>query len=137
MLLESLFHGGNGNLLAVAVPVHDAVKAHADVREHVTAQRNVCVQGAGGADTEDIQRLVHGLDLARGEVHVGQGIQLGHDDVDVVRADTVRQRGDTLSVALAGDGNEFAGFVAEFDVCKIFADHVHAGRVSHHDDIVG
>ena len=104
--------------------------------QHVAAQRNVCVQGAGSADAQDVQGLVHGLDFAGLEVHVGQGVQLGHDDVDIVRADAMGQRGDALAVALAGDGNEFTGFVTEFYVCEVFSDHVHAGRIADHDDVI-
>ena len=95
------------------------------------------MQGAGGDDAEDVEGLVHGLYLAGFEVHIGQGVELGHHDVDIVRADAVGQRRDALSVAFAGNGYEFTGFVAEFDICQVFSDHVHAGRVSHHDDVVG
>ena len=136
MLLEPLFHGRNGNLFPVAVPVHDAVEAHAHVREDITAQRNVCVQGAGSADAQDVQRLVLRLHFPGGEVYVGQGVQLRHDDVDVVRADAVGQHGDALAVVAAGYRNEFAGGVAEFHVLQVFGNHVHAAGVSHHDNIV-
>ena len=137
MLFEGFFYGGDGNLFTVAVPVHHTVKAHADVRKDVAAQGNVGMQGAGGADPEDIQAAVHGLHLAGFKVHVGQGVQLRHHDVDIVRADAVGQRRDAFSVVFAGDGDKLTGGVAALDVGEEIGQHVHAAGVSHHDDVVG
>ena len=107
------------------------------MREDVGAEGNVRVQGAGGADTQDVQGLVHGLDLAGGEIDVGEGVQLGHHDVDVVGADAMGKEGDALAVPPAGDGDELAGGVPEFDVFQHFGDHVDPAGVAHEDDVVG
>ncbi len=94
------------------------------------------MQGARGADAEDVQGPVHGLDLPGGEIDVGQGVQFGHDDIDVVGADAVGQYGDTLAVAFARHGYEFTGGVAEFQLVQQVRDHVHAARVAYKDHIV-
>jgi hypothetical protein len=108
VLLEGFFDFGDGHVPAVRVPVHHAVKAHGIVGEDIGAERNVRVQGAGGADAEDVQGPVHGLHLTGGKVDVRQGVQFGHDNVDVVGADAMRQDGDALAHPLSGDGDEFA-----------------------------
>ena len=77
-----------------------------------------------------------GFRLARGKVHIGEGIQFRHDDVDVVGSDAGREHGDPLSVVFSGGRNEFPGLPGEFDVGKIFRDHCHSARVSHQDDDV-
>ena len=105
--------------------------------EDIGAERNVRVQGAGGADAEDVQGLVHGLHLAGGEIDIRQGVEFGHDNVNIVGADAMRQDGDAFPVPLSGDGNEFAGSVAELDLVQQVRDHVHAAGVAHEDDVVG
>ena len=116
MLFEGFLHLRNGNLFTVAIPVHDTVEAHADVGQHIAAQRNVCVQGTGSTNAQDVEGTVYWLNLARFEVHIGQGIQFRHNNVNVVRADTMGQGGNALAIVLTGYGDEFTGFVAEFDV---------------------
>ena len=137
VLFEGFLHFRDGDFFAVAVPVHDAVEAHADVCQHVAAQRDVCVQGAGGADAQDVEGAVLRLYLAGFEVHVGQGVQLCHHNVNVVRANPMGQGGDALAIVFAGYGDEFTRGVAELDVCQVFGNHVHAGRIAHHNYVIG
>ena len=137
MLFEGRLHRGDGDLLAVFVPVHHPVEAYADVGEEVTPQRNIGMERTGSADSENVQAAVDGFNLAGFEVDVGQGVQFRHHDVDIVRAYTVGQRGDALSIVFSGDGNKLARSVAAFDVGKIVGQHIHAAGISHHYDIVG
>ena len=95
------------------------------------------MEGAGGADADDIEGAVLFLDLAGGEIDIGQRIQFGHDDVDVVRSDAVGKDGDALAVLPARDGDELAGGVAELDVLQEVGDHVNPAGVADHDDVVG
>ena len=136
MLLEGLFHLGDGYLLPVAVPVHHPVKAHADVGKHVASQRNIGMQGTGSADPEDIEGAVLRLYLAGFEIHIGQGVQLCHHDVYIVGADSVGQGGDALSLVLAGNGNELTVRIAALDVREMVCQDVYTAGVSHHDHIV-
>ena len=92
------------------------------------------MQGAGGADAEDLEGPVLRLDLTGEEVHVRQGVELGHDDIDVVGADTVGEGRQALAVVAAGHRNELTGGMAEFDVAQVFRNHIDTAGVSDHDN---
>ena len=77
------------NLLAVLVPVEHAVETDGDVAQDITAQRNVGTDCAAGADAEDGQAAMSQFGEAGIEIDIGQGVELGHHDVDVVGADAV------------------------------------------------
>ena len=89
VLLESLLHLGHGHFLAVAIPVHHPVEPDRNVRQDIGTQRDIGVKGAGSADAQDLEGPVLRLYFAGGEIHVSQGVQLGHHDVDIVRSDAV------------------------------------------------
>ncbi len=119
MLFEGLLNGGDGNLLTVSVPVHDAVKAHGDVGQDVTSKRNIRVKGARGANPEDIEAAVNGIYLTGLKIHVCKGVQLSHDNVYVVRADAVGESRDALSVIFSGNGHELTGCIPALDVREV------------------
>ena len=109
MLLERLFEIQQGDAVTVVVPVEQAVASHRNVREDESPQRNLRLNGAAGAYTEDIKGLVLRLDLAGFEIHVSQGVKLRHNDVDVVGAYTGRQGGNPFAVVKACSPDKFAG----------------------------
>ena len=76
------------------------------------------------------------LYLAGGEIDIGQGVKLGHDDVDIVSTDAGGQKGDPLSVVFAGDGYELAGLMAELLVLKESGSHVHTAGIAEYNDPV-
>lgn len=87
VLLERLLHLKVGEFVTAFVPVHKAVTANGIVGEDRGAERNVGLHRAAGSDAQDGERPVFFLWLAGREVNVGERVQLGHHDVDVVGAD--------------------------------------------------
>ena len=136
MLFEGLLHLGDGYLFPVAIPVHHSVKADADVGQHIASQRNIGMESTGSADSEDIEGAVLGLHLAGLEIYIGEGVQLCHHDVYIVRADAVGHRGDALSLVFTGYGDELTVSVAAFDIRQIICQDVYPAGVSHHDHVV-
>ena len=78
-----------------------------------------------------------GLDLAGLEIDVGESIQLGHYDIDVVAADSVGKGGDTLAVVGTGSESEFAGLALDFDGVEKGFEHFHTPGISEHHHDVG
>ena len=100
------------------------------------AERNVRLYGPAGSYPQDCQCPVFLFRLACGEVHIREGVQLGHHDVDVVRSDSGRQHGDSLAVVFSGCGDELPWLVTELDVGKESGDHIDSSRVADENDDV-
>ena len=98
-----IFPGIDSTSFAAQLDLYERWKSNAYMGKDIAAKRNVCVKGAGSADTEDIQGLVHRLHLTGFEIHVCQGVKLRHHNVNIVRADTVGQRRNALSVTFSGN----------------------------------
>ncbi len=123
-------------LVAVGIEVKDAVEADSLVGNNVIAYMQVFLQGAGCADAHYVERAVLGLDGARVEVDVGQGVKLGHHDLDVVGTDAVADAHYGLALVCAADGMELARLHVIIHCVEQRAYHSDAARVAHEDDVV-
>ena len=92
----------------MGVEVEHAIEADGALGRHVGADGSEGLQAATGADADEREPPRLRLHLASSEIDVGEGVQLVEYDVDIIRADTVRQGGDALSPVGAGDGVELA-----------------------------
>ena len=137
MLLEGLLEVEERDLVAVGIPVHQAVAADGNMREDETAEGDLRLDGAAGADAQDVQRAVLGELLARLEIDVGEGIELRHHDIDVVRADAGGQDRDALPVEQPRGPDEFARSALGLDGGEIGFDHGDPAGVADEDHVVG
>ena len=119
------------------IEVHEAVQAKAVLSSDKGVYINLFLQGSAGTDTHNVERAVLRLHLHRLQVNIGQGIQFGHHNVDVVGAHTRGERGDALSAQSARVYHQLTVLVGELHRVEIFRYIRHAPRVAHHNNIVG
>lgn len=136
MLLERLLEIQEGDAVAVLIPVHQAVAAHRYVREDERPERYVRLDRTAGAYPQDVERAVLRLLLAGVEIHVGEGVELRHHYVDVVRAYACGEHGETLAFILSRDPDEFPGSTITLDRIEQRLEHRHPARVPYEYDIV-
>jgi hypothetical protein len=74
---------------------------------------------------------------ASGKVHVGQRVELGDYDVDVVGADAVADTHYRLPLVGAANGVELARRNLEGLGVEKRCHHVNSARIAHQDDSVG
>ena len=137
VLLEGLFEIEQADLVAVRVPVEHAVGADADMAAYEGAKRNLGLNCTACAYAHQGEALVLGLDLAGGEVHVGQGVELGGHDVDIVGTYSMRQGGDALAVVETRYEGEFTRLPLGLDLFEVGNEHLHAPGVAHEEHGVG
>ena len=137
VLLEGLLEVEQGYLVPAFVPVHQAVAAYGDMREDEGPERDFRLDGAAGAYPQDVESTVLGLDLAGLEIDVGEGVELGHHDVDVVGADARREHREPLSAAAAGHPHELPRGASGLDLVEQGDEHLHAAGIADEYHVVG
>ena len=105
---EGLFDLEVADIVAPLVVVEQAVEAHRRAREDHLAHADVGLNGTRGAEPHERQLPLDGLLLPRGEVHVGQCVELRDADVDVADADARREDRHAFSLIGTRHGIEFA-----------------------------
>ena len=107
------------------------------MREDERTDGQIGLQGAAGAQPKQGELPELGTYGARGQVDVGQGVQLGQHDVDVVRADAGRDDREAFAPEGAGHGVKFA--VGDFLFARVEAggDGLDASRIADQQHRVG
>ena len=136
VLLEGFFQLQVADLVAAGIVVQEAVEADALDGGDEGARGREGLKAAAGADAHAGQRTVLRILLACLVVDIGQRVQLGHHDVDIVAADAVALAGDALAAVGAGDGVELAALHLTFHRVEVCGHGVHATRVTDEDDLV-
>ena len=77
-----------------------------------------------------------GLDGARIEVDVGQGVELSHHYLDVVGTDAVGDAHQLLAAVRAGYGAELAALHGVVDGVEVGGHHVDAAGIAHQNNVV-
>lgn len=71
------------------------------------------------------------------EIDVDEGVQLGHDDVDIVGADARGENGNALALIGAGEADELTIGVLALDGVEELLNHRNTTRVANEDDFIG
>ena len=137
MLFECLFKQEVTHLVAGGIVVEQTVEADTLDRGHEAARGCKGLQATAGADANAGQRAVLVFLLSRLIVDVGQCVEFGHDDVNIVAADAVALTGDALAFIGAGDGMELAAADLTLSGVEMVGNGIDAGRVAHQDYTVG
>lgn len=115
MLAESLFEVKVADPVAIGIEIEYTLDADTLLGDDIFAKVEILLKGAGSADTHDVESAMLRALAARSEVDIGEGIELGHHDLDIVGADAVRDSHDRLAVISAADGMELARADLEID----------------------
>ena len=121
-------------ILFEPVEVEEIVDPEAVGRGHEAVNGNIALQGAGGADADDIERGQFRFDLAGIEVDIDQGVELIYDDIDIIGTDAGGEDGDAFVAHASGMGDEFAVLGYYFDLVEVFADLADPIGVADGDD---
>ena len=136
LLVEGLLVVGQRHLVAVCVPVHQAVHSDGDFRKDEGTQGYLRLDCSRSAYAEYVETAFLRLRFPGDEVYVCEGVQFIHHYVYVVAAYARGEHRDPLSVVAAGHAHEFPGTVAEFLVAEVLGNHIDPARVAHEYDIV-
>ena len=137
MFHESLFDLQVANLVAPLVVIQQAVEADRSAGEDELPHFDVGLNGARSTQTDQRELPLLRLLLPRGEIHVGQRIELRNRNVDVADADTGRKHGHPLAFVGTRHGIEFAVGNAALLRIEKGSDHGYAAGIPHEDDDVG
>nr|DAR47932.1 MAG TPA: hypothetical protein [Caudoviricetes sp.] len=137
VLHESPFDGQIADLIAALVVVEQSVEAHRRAREHEIPDPDIGLDGPRGAQPQQRELLFLGLDLPRGEIHVGQGIELRNRNIDIADADAGREHRHAPALVGARHGVELAVRHVAFLFVEKRRHECHATRIAHQDDRVG
>ena len=121
-------------ILLMAVKIEQVINAEAVRGCHKTVNGNIGLQGAGGADTDYIERGKYGFYLPGGKINIDQRIQLIYHYVNIIRPDAGGEDGDALIAHIAGMADKFPVLVAHFNFVKIFAHFGNTAGVANGDD---
>jgi len=121
-------------ILFVTVKIEEVIETEAMGGGHETVDRNICLQGTGGADTDDIERSEFGFDEAGIEIDIGEGVQFIDHDIDIIGADTGGEDGEAFFAHQAGMGHEFPVLSLHFNGIEVFADLFNAVGVPDGND---
>ena len=132
---ESLFHFGERGIPFFVV-VHEAVEPEGEGGGYEAATVDVGLEGTTGADTDNLEMAVRmGVPLA---VFDSQGgVELGHDDVDVVAAHACGEGGEAGAVVGAGQGVDFAVGGFELNGFEDVFEHFDTRGVANEQHLVG
>ena len=108
MFYERLFERQVADRVAALVVAQQAVEAARSAREDEFTDLDVGLNGARSAQPHQREPLFFGLLLPRGEIDVGQRVQLRDADVDVADADAGREDRHAFSFIAARHGLELA-----------------------------
>ena len=72
-----------------------------------------------------------------GIVDIGQGVELVHDDVDIVAANAVALHRDALAFISTGNGVELSTLYFTLLAVEMVGNGVDASRIAHKNDSVG
>ena len=107
MFHKSLFDLQVANLVAPLVVIQQTVEADRSAGEDELPHFNVGLNGARSTQTDQRELPLLRLLLPRGEIHVGQRIELRNRNVDIADADTGRKHGHPLAFVGTRHGIEF------------------------------
>ena len=110
----------------MAVEIQEVVDSQSVGGGYEVIHGNICLQGAGGADADDVEGAQIFPDFAGLEVDIGEGIQFVDDDVDIIGSDAGGEDGEAFGTDITGMGNEFAVLSLYLDAVKILADFADA-----------
>ena len=136
VLLECLFHLGVADLVAASVVVEQTVKTYALDRCDKCTYRRIWLQTAAGADADASECAVLFVLRASIIVDVGQRVEFGHDNVDIVTPDTMTLTRDAFSFIRASDGMELSALYFKLDGVEMCSHGIDAGWIAHEDDFV-
>ena len=123
-------------LVAVGIEIQYSVKSECFLGYDEVADVQVFLQRAGCTDAHYVERAVLGFDGTRVEVDVGQGVKLGHHDLDVVGTDAVADAHYGLALVRAADGMELARLHVIIHCVEQRAYHSDASRIAYENDVV-
>ena len=134
---ESLLQRQVADRIASLVIAQQAVEAARRAREEELSDPDVGLEGSRSAQSDERQLPFLGLLLPRGEVHVGQGVELRDADVDVADSDTRREHGHAFAAVGARYGTEFAVRNLALPGLEMLRHEGHPTGVADQDDRVG
>lgn len=137
MSLEGMLEIEVGNLVAPCVVVEDTVKTDGSLRKEPRIDREI---GLERARSTDANYLECGMFVFRGaglEIYIDKGIQLGHDNVDIVGADTCGENGNAFALIGAGEADELTICVLALDGVEELLNHRDTTRIANEDDFIG
>ena len=120
----------------LAVVVHQPVEADGVSRGDMAAAVYLGLQRAAGADAHQLQLPVASR-VPHPVLHPQGGVQLGHDDVDVVTAHAGAEGCHAGAVVAAGEGMELAVVALELDAFEDVFEHVDPRGVTNEQHLVG
>ena len=137
VLHEGPFDVQVADLVAALVVVQQAVETHRRAREDHLPYPDIGLNGSRRPQPHECQTAFFALLLPRGEIDVGQRVQLRHGDVDVPDADARREDRHAFAPVGTRHGAELAVRNLALPTVEIFGHERHAARVPHQDHRVG
>ena len=124
-------------VLFMTIKVQEVVDSQSMCTRNKSIDGNIFLQGAGGAQSKDIEGTGLSVDGACLKVDICEGVEFVHDDIDIIGPDTGGEDGKAFGADETGMGYEFAVLAFEFDVIEILADFLDAAWVTDGNDGVG
>ena len=137
MSLESMLEIEVGNLVAPCVIVEDTIKADGGLGEEPRIDWEIGLERARSTDADYLES---GMLIFRGtglEIDIDEGVQLGHDDVDIVGSDARGEDGNALALIGAGEADELTICVLALDGVEELLNHRNTARIANKDDFIG
>ena len=136
ILAELFFKFQVTHFVASGIVVEHTVKTDGLGRYHWRAHRHIGLKSARGAYAHNVEAAVCVFHNSLLEIDVGESIEFGHHDVDIVAPYAVAQCHNRPAAVGAAYGVELA--TAHFIVAcvKVGCYHVDSARVTAYDDVV-
>ena len=77
-----------------------------------------------------------GAHAASGEIDIGEGVEFGYYDLNIIGADAMRYRHDRLALIRASDGMKLARTNFKIDRIEHRSDEIYATGIADEDDII-
>ncbi len=137
MGLESMLEIEVGNLVTPCVIVEHTVKADGSLGEEPRIDWEIGLEGARSTDTDYLESGMLVFRSTGLEIDIDKGIQLGHDDVDIVGADASGENGNALALIGAGEADELTICVLALDGVEELLNHRNTARIADEDNFIG
>ncbi len=121
----------------IAIKIHQVIDSQPMRRGDKSIYGNIGLQGARGADPEELKRRKPGLDGPRFKIDVGKRVQFIQYDIDIVGSDAGRDDGKPFFSKKSGMCNEFAVGRLMFNRIKMFAHLWNAAGIAYKDNRMG
>lgn len=137
MSLEGMLEIEVGNLIAPCIIVEYTVKADGSLGEEPRIDREIGLERARSTDADYLEC---GMLVFRGtglEIDIYEGVQLRHDNIDIVGADARGENGNALPLIGAGEADELTIGVLALNGVEELLNHRDTTRIANEDDFIG